>query len=295
MSKVIPRLCIFFIGIPLVLFVVFFPYWYHLPLHLFICVICGLAAYELYTLFLARTPLIARPLVIGGAVFLPFIAALYKVLPALFKNLAFPFGNEIITYTFIVVLLLMLLVEVVTAKEFSHSLTRISASVFIVLYTGYLLTFVSRMVESSKEGAFKSSCLIAVFLLMVFLCDSFAWLFGVLLGKNNRGIIAASPNKSVVGFIGGFVGSICAGILSYFLWTDFFYGSIFKLIAIGMCIALASIVGDLVESIYKRSSGVKDSGHIIPGRGGVLDSVDSIIMAAPVFYLLLSLLYPSLL
>ncbi|MCI7397280.1 MAG: phosphatidate cytidylyltransferase, partial [Spirochaetia bacterium] len=59
----------------------------------------------------------------------------------------------------------------------------------------------------------------------------------------------------------------------------------------GILIAFSSIVGDLAESVFKRSADVKDSGHIIPGRGGVLDSIDSIVMSAPVFYLLFSIFF----
>lgn len=55
--------------------------------------------------------------------------------------------------------------------------------------------------------------------------------------------------------------------------------------------ALSSIVGDLTESVLKRSSGIKDSGKIIPGRGGILDSIDSIVVSAPIFYLLVSILF----
>ena len=126
---------------------------------------------------------------------------------------------------------------------------------------------------------------------MVFFCDSLAWFFGVLFGKNNRGFIKASPNKSIVGFAGGFLGSICGGILSYFIWPEVFEGSIVKIIVIGFILAFSSIVGDLIESVFKRSVGVKDSGHIVPGRGGALDSIDSLLMSAPIFYLLISIFY----
>ena len=61
-------------------------------------------------------------------------------------------------------------------------------------------------------------------------------------------------------------------------------------ILLGLSVAIASILGDLVESLLKRSANEKDSGNVIPGRGGLLHSIDSIILAAPVYYLFVSLL-----
>ena len=62
----------------------------------------------------------------------------------------------------------------------------------------------------------------------------------------------------------------------------------------GFAVATAGITGDLIESVFKRSAGVKDSGSIIPGRGGILDSIDSILTAAPVYYILVYILYNPL-
>ena len=102
-----------------------------------------------------------------------------------------------------------------------------------------------------------SSIFICVFLFSVFICDSLAWFFGMLFGKNNRGRVACSPNKSIAGFIGGYAGSIAAGIVAHLLWTDIFTGSILKGIALGFAVATAGITGDLIESVFKRSAGVK--------------------------------------
>ena len=107
----------------------------------------------------------------------------------------------------------------------------------------------------------------------------------MLFGKNNRGYIKASPNKSIAGFIGGIAGSILSGLLGIYIWPEIFIGSILKIIILGIIVAIAAIAGDLAESVFKRSAGWKDSGRVIPGRGGILDSIDSILMAAPVFYI----------
>lgn len=117
----------------------------------------------------------------------------------------------------------------------------------------------------------------------------------MLLGRNNKGFLKASPNKSIAGFCGGFAGSILSGVLSWCLWRDIFTGSIIKLVLLGALISITSIIGDLVESVLKRSSECKDSGSIVPGRGGILDSIDSILFSAPVFYFAVTHIYPFLL
>ena len=290
MNKILSRLFVFFVAIPLVILIVCLPYFNHLALHVLICAITFIAATELYDIYKINHPLLSKKLIVGCSVFIPVIGMIYAVLPAV-TGKSFPVGQEIITYALIVDFLLLLFSEVITAKTFETSNTRIASSVFIVLYSGYIITFISRMTVIEIGGNNITTPLVSVFLLMVFMCDSLAWLFGVLLGKNNRGVVKASPNKSVMGFIGGFAGSIAAGVLGYILWPNIFHGSILKIIFMGICIAFSSIVGDLTESIFKRSAGVKDSGHVIPGRGGVLDSIDSILMSAPVFYLMISILY----
>jgi phosphatidate cytidylyltransferase len=132
---------------------------------------------------------------------------------------------------------------------------------------------------------------IAVFFVMVFFCDSFAWFFGMIFGRGNRGLFAASPNKSAAGFAGGIIFSIAAGIAAWFLFPHVFYGHPVKAAVLGFVTAGASILGDLAESVFKRSARCKDSGNIIPGRGGMLDSIDSILMSIPVYYIAAKLLY----
>lgn len=293
--KIIERLGIFIIGLPLILAIVFIQSHNHLALHILICLVCGISANEAYNIFSTKIKLIHRAFIIASSVFVPLIAAIYEVIPTFLINIYLPGNNnEVITYAFIIATLFILFSEVILAKSFEESLSRISFSVFIVLYSGYFLTFVSRMTSMSRFGHNVSSYAIAIFLLMVFLCDSFAWFFGMLFGKNNRGFIKASPNKSIAGFAGGFLGSLTAGFIGYFFIPYLFIGSPVKITILAISVAFSAIVGDLVESILKRSAKIKDSGNIIPGRGGLLDCVDSITLAAPVYYFLLALFYGPL-
>ena len=123
------------------------------------------------------------------------------------------------------------------------------------------------------------------------MCDSGAWFFGVLFGKSTRGVCPASPNKSTVGFIGGIFSSVASAILLKVLFPEIYELSYLNLVIISLITSVSAIIGDLVESVIKRSLDCKDSGTLIPGRGGVLDSIDSLLVAAPLFYIAVQFLY----
>ena len=101
--------------------------------------------------------------------------------------------------------------------------------------------------------------------------------------------MAVSPNKSLAGFAGGLLGSLLAALISYYLFPRAGIGSLAALLFTGLCVGVTVILGDLVESALKRSAGVKDSSSFIPGRGGILDSFDSLLFSAPLFIALASL------
>ncbi|MDR0495298.1 MAG: phosphatidate cytidylyltransferase, partial [Treponema sp.] len=96
----------------------------------------------------------------------------------------------------------------------------------------------------------------------------------------------------IAGFIGGIFASVVVGTGAALIFPEIFVsGSPIAGSLLGLLTGLAAAFGDLGESAIKRSSGIKDSGTIIPGRGGVLDSIDSVIFAAPVFYIAFRLLF----
>lgn len=113
--------------------------------------------------------------------------------------------------------------------------------------------------------------------------DSFAYYIGRLLGKRKL-CPAVSPGKTVAGFVGGLVGSVLVAVLlSEVLFVDH------NPVVMGLAAALLScvgVLGDLCESVIKRAMAVKDSGSILPGHGGILDRIDSLLFTTPVLFVL---------
>ena len=187
--------------------------------------------------------------------------------------------------------------EIFSARTFEKSNARIARSVCTLLYAGFLPSYITSISMLPRSPAH-----LVTFLVMVFISDSAAWLFGMLFGKNNRGKVAASPNKSIAGFIGAYLGCILVAFLASYLvfpsafdaFVDFshkVHHKAIRVLVLGIVVCTASIVGDLAESVFKRSANIKDSGKIILGRGGILDCVDSVFMAAPFYYYLLIQLF----
>ncbi|MFA5939405.1 MAG: phosphatidate cytidylyltransferase [Sinimarinibacterium sp.] len=153
-----------------------------------------------------------------------------------------------------------------------------------------LLLIVSTILSLAHLHAQANGALKLLFLLfLVFAADTGAFLAGRNFGRHKLAP-AISPGKTVEGAVGGL--ALCAAwALTAGVYVFAVDGSqVIWLLGLSLVTAVASIVGDLVESMFKRISGIKDSGHILPGHGGVLDRVDSILAAAPVMVLGLALL-----
>jgi phosphatidate cytidylyltransferase len=101
---------------------------------------------------------------------------------------------------------------------------------------------------------------------------------------------AISPNKTWEGAVGGAIGGILTAIVSAALWLPPL--GLWQCVMLGLCISLAAQMSDLGESMLKRYAGVKDSGGLIPGHGGILDRIDSMLFAAPTLVYALSVLLP---
>ena len=117
---------------------------------------------------------------------------------------------------------------------------------------------------------------------MTWLSDTGAYFAGRALGKHKMAPIL-SPKKSMEGAVGGFVSALIAAFVAR--WLAFDHLAIWQVIVLAVVANFLAQMGDLSESLLKRSYGVKDSGNVIPGHGGVLDRVDALIFSAPWVYI----------
>lgn len=156
-----------------------------------------------------------------------------------------------------------------------------------LLLIGYIIIpfIITNYVALGKKG-YNPKILISI-LILIWANDTFAYLVGKNIGRNKL-FPSVSPKKTIEGFIGGLVFTI----LSSILLSKFYIESkiLYIWIVIAIIVSIFSTLGDLIQSKFKRVAGVKDSGKIMPGHGGILDRLDSIIFVIPfinLFYLIL--------
>lgn len=153
-------------------------------------------------------------------------------------------------------------------------------SFFGALYTGVPLSMLILIREMDK-GIFLAPMIVV----SVWGADSFAYLGGSLFGRHKLAPVI-SPKKSWEGFIAGTVGAIIVwSILPYFTHN---YYSFLTAAVLGILVSVASLIGDLFESRLKREANVKDAGTLLPGHGGLLDRIDSMLLVSVVMFILLS-------
>ncbi|HEX6100197.1 MAG TPA: phosphatidate cytidylyltransferase [Thermoanaerobaculia bacterium] len=168
-------------------------------------------------------------------------------------------------------------------RTIEDSLPSSAVAVLATTYVGLLSGSLIRLRHDFPEG-WK---LIFFLLLVVWLGDSGAYYFGKALGKHKLSPVI-SPKKTVEGMLGGTLVSIITAIVIHFTFFPKF--PLLHAIIAGVILSFAGVVGDLAESMWKRSAAVKDSGTLLPGHGGFLDRFDSILFTAPILYCYWSLI-----
>ena len=133
-----------------------------------------------------------------------------------------------ITLIFIVDLIVLFICEIFFRQDFTNSNSKISKAILNIFYSGFLASYLCRLTTFEY-----STILICFFVITVFLSDSAAWLFGMTFGKNNRGLIAASPNKSAAGFSGGCLVSILTCVIAQKNWPEILTGPLYKSVLLG--------------------------------------------------------------
>lgn len=189
-------------------------------------------------------------------------------------------------------------------KDNPHPIQTIAGTLLGVLYIGLLWSCLAKLLVFGRPSAAEASIwtvsglhlpgrwLLLYSLFVAKFTDIGAYLVGCAFGRHKL-IPRISPGKSWEGVVGGIaIGTLVGCIVVHFVPAANYapYGlTVPRAIPLGICLAICTVVGDLTESLFKRASGLKDSASAIPGMGGLLDVADSILFAAPAFYLYLRL------
>ena len=270
----IQRILTAIVLIPLVIIALFFA-----PLSIFsylIIAVCALATWE-WSHFLGMVEKTQK------AIFMVLIISLLALLYLIPIDLSLK-GK---LYTYIICLsivwwliaLLLVISYPQSAKYWSKS---ILIKLLFALFT--LIPFYISMLELRSINYDIDRYTGAVWLLYVFVLvwatDTGAYFAGRAIGKHKLAV-KVSPGKTIEGFIGGVSLAILVCLLVYL--TGYFAISFINFLSSSLLAILVSVLGDLTESMFKREAGIKDSGNLIPGHGGILDRIDSLTAAVPVF------------
>jgi len=221
------------------------------------------------------------------------------IISSLLMGISAYLGYYYFTFCFTALVLLILVLDL-RKGDFSQTVINIGATLFGVIYLGWLLSHAIllrnigqneniRAYAESNQGLGDLGFFLVVFAVAcTFLNDTGAYYTGTFIGKRKLAP-KISPGKTIEGTIGGIILCIIAGLVVNFLFG--FPLSSDWAISFALLVGIAAILGDLVESSIKRGAGIKDSGDIVPGHGGVLDRFDSLIFVFPVSYYFILVYY----
>lgn len=282
MTNLAWRIIVFVVGIPsLAVLVIFLPGRNHLAFNIFAVVVAAAGATETASLF-ARKETGYR----AGSFLIPFLGAVLPLVALLHTQDLLP--AEAMSASLVLAATVVLAAQTFRREsdDFRHIIPSVAANLTVAIYPGL---FVAHIILLSTLP--NPTAILLTFLATAYLNDSAAYVGGRLFGTSKRPLLPISPNKTPVGFAFGFTTSILVVLVAAAVSPPLFPGGGATLVLFGAVCGLVVILGDLVESALKRSAAAKDSGTIIPGRGGILDSIDSPIFLAPVFYYLYQVVF----
>jgi phosphatidate cytidylyltransferase len=260
------------LGLPVFFTLVYLlPYFNHLVLNIGAVVVAAVGAAELQALFAKR-----------GIRTFPYFFLLAALIPAVTYLEVAGLVNPTFSLALCTALAILVFIRSLWVKanaDLSGLLQRVSASLLTLIYPAVLLSFIVRL-----TGFENARWVLIYFFSINFANDMSAYLAGMFLGRQTRLDYVISPNKSLVGFVAGILAAVGIALLFKAVMPRLLPLGYAGTVVFGAVCGLFTIGGDLVESAFKRSAEVKDSGGIIPGRGGILDNIDSWLFTAPLFY-----------
>lgn len=189
-----------------------------------------------------------------------------------------------------IVLFLVLLVSIKCLLFlFNENQTTLSSYSKYVYLIGYIILpfLLITKIPFGKVG-YNPKIIISIFIL-IWTNDTFAYIVGKSIGKRKL-FEKVSPKKTIEGFVGGVVFAVLASYIISKYYIEIVESNTFIWIITALIVSIFGTIGDLIESKFKRIAGVKDSGRIMPGHGGILDRLDSVIFATPIIFLFYQIL-----
>jgi phosphatidate cytidylyltransferase len=177
---------------------------------------------------------------------------------------------------FITILLLLTIIELFRNK--ASAIINLGTSLLGILYFGLFASALLFIREIYQVEYTQGGLLIISMFASIWICDSAAFFGGTAFGKHKL-FPRVSPNKSWEGAIFGLLFAVLTMVISKVLFLDFL--SWIDVTTIGLIVGIVGQIGDLIESLFKRDAGVKDSSTLIPGHGGIFDRFDSLLYTAP--------------
>ena len=191
--------------------------------------------------------------------------------------------------SFIILFVLGLCLRQFFSRSNTAGIIAISTTLFGLMYVPWLLNFIQKInfFPFPPGMAGNGKFYVLYFIIVTKFSDSGAYAVGSLIGRHKM-IPRISPGKTWEGFVGAIVVSTLASVLfAHFFQNRLFGMNWIHAVVLGVVLSVCAVVGDLIESLFKREAGVKDSGQLFPGIGGILDLLDSLLFNAPIMYLYL--------
>ncbi len=227
-----------------------------------VSVVTAIALFEYFTIITASQGRAYRTIGIFFGLF-PLLGAYFNRVDTMSAATVFAF-------------ILLLALIILRSRFLENPYEVMSSFAFGVIFVGFFAAHIV-LIMGLPKGPFWLVMLTAV----TIASDSSAYYSGCYLGKNKL-CPAISPGKTVEGLVGGLIGGCIAALIVKFLFFEKLI--LWQLIPVALFLSGIGVFGDLTESIFKRAEGIKDSGSLLPGHGGILDRVDSLLPAAPVFF-----------
>lgn len=242
--------------------------------------LAGFGLLEFYQLVEKRGLVCFKPLgVIGGLVLM--FSTFFYLTSGIVRH---PSKANDFETGILILFVLGLCVRQFVSKSNVNGIQAIATTLFGLMYVPWLLNFIQKInFFPDAEGRYY----VLFFVLVTKFSDMGAYCTGTLIGKHKM-IPRISPGKTWEGFAGAIVVSTGASLVFGHIFSSHMIGmQWFHALILGILLSVTAVIGDLIESLFKREAGVKDSGTLFPGMGGILDIIDSILFNAPIMYLYL--------